>query len=221
MTNRRILNSDELKYTCDNKQSFSHKMCKLKFMVIFTLLILSPMVSALKQNEYVNYRFRCIDELNNYCSDGIQLLISIEGPGGNNLVDNSSMTYNPTYFNHTLPTGSAGEYKVIIISPTVNGTISEFKYEVTPSGFSNISNFFYIIIIIIVLLSFLGLYLRNNWIMMLVSILVLIFGFFIIRNGVDIFKDTQTTWAVGLVIWAVGIYGLYLSAEGQLKEGGQ
>ena len=104
-------------------------------LVIYFLL---PLIHAenliFKQNEYVNYRFRCLDENNNYCNSGTILTISIESPNGTNILDNLSMTYNPTYFNVSLPTNLIGEYNSIIISPTSNGTVSEFKYIITYTG---------------------------------------------------------------------------------------
>lgn len=92
--------------------------------------------------------------------------------------------------------------------------------EITPSGFSGLADFYYIFIIIIIATVALGLFVKNPWIMMLGSIMVLIFGFFVIIYGVDIFKNTSTTWAVGLLTWALGVYFMYLSLEEMLKEGG-
>lgn len=92
--------------------------------------------------------------------------------------------------------------------------------NITPSGFDNIGTFYFIFIIIIGLIFLIGFKLENEWIMTLGSILVLILGFFVIRFGIDIFKDQMTTWAIGLVIWALGIYFLFLSIAEQLKHWG-
>lgn len=105
------------------------------FIILMNLLVVNAEVSyVFKLDEDVNYRFRCVEEDNTYCSNTTQLLMSIEYPNGTNAYDNSSMTHNPTYFNHTLPTNALGQYNTIIISPTVNGTITEFSYEITPTG---------------------------------------------------------------------------------------
>lgn len=78
---------------------------------------------------------------------------------------------------------------------------------------------FYCIFLTIIFLIFLiGFKLKNAWIMTLGSILVLILGFFIIINGIDVIKDTSTTWAIGIIVWALGIYFMYLSVEEQLKN---
>ena len=90
--------------------------------------------------------------------------------------------------------------------------------EITPSGFTKTATFFFIFIVIIGLVFAIGVKLENKWIMTLASILVLLFGFFILINGIDIIKDTMTTYAIGLIVWALGIYFMYLSVEEMLKE---
>lgn len=107
----------------------------LAFIILMNLLVVSAEVSyVFKLDEDVNYRFRCVDTSNVYCDNTTLLLMSIEYPNGTNAYDNSSMTHNPTYFNHTIPTSALGQYNTLIISPTVNGTITEFSYDVTPTG---------------------------------------------------------------------------------------
>ena len=91
-------------------------------------------------------------------------------------------------------------------------------FNVTPSGKSSNSIFFFIFILLIILTFVAGFYLENRWIMTFGSILVLFLGFYIIINGIDVIKDTTTTWAIGLVVWALGIYFLFLSIQEHLKE---
>lgn len=116
------------------------KQIALLSLVSLVILLSLVMVSAepsyiFKKGEDVNYRFRCFDVNNNYCSAATILTISIENPvDGSNAVDNLSMTYNPTHFNVSLPTTTLGDYEAIIVSPTTNGTISEFTYKVTYTG---------------------------------------------------------------------------------------
>lgn len=126
-----------------------------KYILIFMLVMMIGVVSAedliFAQNENINYRFRCLDQDNNYCSSATILLISLEYPNGTNALNNISMTFNETYFNITLPTNSLGLYKSIIVSPTINGTVSEFVYEVTSSGGKvSLSNTILVIIFIVI-----------------------------------------------------------------------
>lgn len=92
------------------------------------------------------------------------------------------------------------------------------SFEVTPSGLSSTIGFYAIFLVIIILIFLLGFYLENNWIMTLGSFLVIVLGFFVIINGIDVLKDTRTTWAIGLIVWAIGIYFMFLSMEEMLKE---
>ena len=102
----------------------------------------------------------------------------------------------------------------------VNGVRQTWVYDyyATPLGLPNTLVFYLIFILVIVLIFVAGFYLTNNWIMTLGSFLVLILGFFVIINGIDTIKSQSITWPIGLVIWALGIYFLYLSVEEQLKE---
>jgi hypothetical protein len=112
-------------------------MKKQIFILIAILLTINLVMGAsytFKHNEDVNFRFRCLDENNSYCSSGTSLIISVEYPNGSNALNNKSMTHNPSFYNITLPTDSIGNYACIIISPNTNGTISEFTYDVTGTG---------------------------------------------------------------------------------------
>lgn len=130
--------------------------------IIFLISFIPAQSFYFELNESINYRFRCFDTDNNYCSSGTQLLVSIEDPEGINSIDNSSMTYNPTYFNHTLPTDKIGDYDVLIVSPSYNGTVSEFTYSVNPLGrvqttAQGINSAIFLVIIVAFTLVFLGL----------------------------------------------------------------
>lgn len=95
------------------------------------------------------------------------------------------------------------------------------KFTTTDVGGDRDSKYEFLIIFLLIIAAvmIIGFAIKNPWVLMLGSILILIFGFYIIINGVIIFKDTQTTWAIGLIVWALGVYFIYLSIEEQLKEG--
>ena len=103
--------------------------------LLFSLTLVSADCILLKQNEIVNYRFRCIDVNNSYCSNSTILKLNSEYPNGSNALDNKQLTANPTYFNITLPTDALGIYNDILVSNTTNGTITEFCHEVTFTGY--------------------------------------------------------------------------------------
>lgn len=135
---------------------------------------------------------------------------------------NLTTTSNGQVFNRTIAAGNFSQlgrtcFGLICTNSQDTGSLC---IDVTPTGKANITTFLFIFLIIIALTFALGVSTRNNWVMMLASILTLFFGFFIIIYGIDIFKDTTTTWAVGLIVWALAIIGIFKSAEGQLAEGG-
>lgn len=187
---------------------------KIIYLMIGLILINIILVSAessynFKQNELVNYRFRCFSNItNSYCSDATQLMISVEYPNGQNALDNQSMTYNPTYFNVSLPTNMIGDYEAIIVSPTVNGTISEFTYSVTPSGFagSNTLIFYFLILGISFGVIVLGFWVRDAWITIFGTFGLYFVGVYILINGIAGLKDTTTTYAIGIIILGVAMY---------------
>jgi len=109
-----------------------------KLLIIFWIIMFSLVVTAgsytFKQNEDTNFRWRCFDDNNYYCSSSTIITISIESPNGTNVIDNSSMTWNATYYNHTLPTTNLGTYTAIITSPSNTNSTWEFTYDVTITG---------------------------------------------------------------------------------------
>lgn len=139
-------------------------MANTYLVTLLSLLLIVSMVGLVsaetsyifKEGEEVNYRFRCFDASNEYCSDTTLLVISVEYPNGSNALDNYTMTHNPTYYNVSLPTDTTGEYDCIISSPTTNGTVSEFAYEVTGTGyeFTQGRSIFYIAILALLVFLF-------------------------------------------------------------------
>lgn len=120
-------------------------------------------------------------------------------------------SFNYSYCN----TGQIGTY-------TANGIIDEvpwnYKFRVTPSGFENLAVFLFIFLIIIVCVYVVGFKLENAYVMFFASTLVLVFGFFIFKYGVDVIKDQQTTYAIAWVVWAMAIMSFFLSIQEMLKE---
>lgn len=139
---------------------------KKQILIMLGVLLTINLVMAgsymFAQNEEVNFRFRCIDQNNSYCNSGTSLVISVEYPNGSNALDNQTMTHNPTFYNVSLPSDTLGNYAAIILSPTTNGTVSEFTYDITPTGYSldtskSIITFLAVLVLIIIALLFFAL----------------------------------------------------------------
>lgn len=111
----------------------------MKRLFIFILLIVLSVGTAsaesfvFAKNSNIDYWFRCFDANGNYCTSTTPLVINVQDPSGANALNNVSMTWNPTYYNVTLPTNYTGIYSAIISSPNQNLT-STFTYRVTPNG---------------------------------------------------------------------------------------
>lgn len=193
-----------------------------KSIIIFVMVFMFSIV-MISAEEYIphkqNTAFDLVIQTDNATACNFTY---IQYPNGVKTLFNKVMTKDSKTFYTNISAGNYSQLGVQCHGVTcTDGSTFEsgnICREITPSGFASTATFFFIYIIIIGLVFLIGVTMRNTWVMTLGSILVLLFGFFIIRNGVDLIKDTQTTWAIGLVVWALGIYFLYLSAEEQLKE---
>lgn len=110
------------------------KLFATLFIAVFLISMASAASYTFRNGEDVNFRFRCFDGSGEFCGGTSLVTISIEAPNGTNVFDNSSMTGNPTFFNHTLPTEDNGIYSSIIFAPGNANTTTEFTYKVTNTG---------------------------------------------------------------------------------------
>lgn len=177
---------------------------------IFLFLFFINFVSSAQ----INTEHQIIVSCSGFSCDSIN--ISIYDPDSSLIVDNSPMTSNTYYANYSLIPNLNGNYSFFYSD---GGNISNGSFEVTPSGYSNLIGYLFLFLAIIFLSYLLGVKTENNWIMMIASIEVLFFGFWILNYGIDIIKDYNTTRALGFLIWGLAIISLYKSAEGQLAEG--
>jgi uncharacterized membrane protein len=92
--------------------------------------------------------------------------------------------------------------------------------NVTTIGTDSNDNLIWIFLIVIALIYALAIKVQSPYVLFFASILTLLFGLFIVKFGINTFKDTQITWSIGLLIWAVGIFTMYVSVEEQLKSWG-
>ena len=179
-----------------------NKLYMVLIVPMFMLYLVSAESFVFQQNVEVNYRFRCLDTNTNYCNSATICVINIEDPRGINVYDNSSMTWNETFFNHTLPTVQIGEYSSIIKCNGVNGTISEFQYKVTPTG--DVRGFGIFIVLILSGLScfLIAAVLRLEWLGFLSGLLFLITGIYSMIYGIgdlaDLYTRTVAFISIGL-----------------------
>jgi hypothetical protein len=113
----------------------------MKSILLFILmLVFMPFIYAqdsefvLKLEQEYDLKFRCLDEINNYCTDLTNCTIAITKPDYTNLIYNKTMTYNLGYYNYTISQyilNQEGKYDTAI--QCTNGTshgFSNFYFEV-------------------------------------------------------------------------------------------
>lgn len=190
------------------------------YAILLLILVAMPLCSASDYTAHKqNRNFELVIQSNNATSCNLSY---IQYPDNSKTLMNLPMTQDGSTFYISVASTNYSQLGSVCHGITCTDDISietgSICREITPSGFISTLSFYILFIVIIVLIFIMGIVLQNKWIMMLGSILVLILGFFIIINGIDVIKDTTTTWAVGIVVWALGIYFIYLSVEEQLKE---
>jgi len=184
---------------------------KAKLIALLIFLVMIGVVGAettsFKQNELVNYRFRCYDGGGQYCTSGTVLIINVEYPDGGNALDNQTMTYGVTYFNASLPTSRIGDgYKVLIHSPTSNNTITEWYYNVTPTGFAGTIGFYALVLLLSGGVIVLGFGKNDAPIVILGSFGLYFVGLFILLYGIDGIKDNIYTYGIAIIVLALASY---------------
>lgn len=185
--------------------------------LIFSLLSLSIFIFLISFAS-ASFQLNKNSELTLSCEnfDCSAVNVTIYDPESVKIVDNAQTTDNSYYVNYTFVPNVSGEYNYFYSDGTNS---SSGTFEVTPTGKSNTTTFLVVFLAIITLTYTLGVKTQSNWVMMLASIEVLFFGFWILIYGVDIIKDVTTTRALGFLIWGVSFVSIYKSAEGFITEG--
>lgn len=179
-----------------------------------------PKIDTLKNNQGYNFTVQAYN-----ISSGVNLTtancsIRISNPEGTLLIKDT-LVYNSGGFNKFISSGNFTRNG--IISFTIycealgQGGFADGVITISPTGLQGTSAFYFILILIIVCLFVLGYSMENNYIMAFASISILFLGFFVLTYGIDIIKDTNTTRAIGFILWGVGIIAIFKSMEEQLK----
>lgn len=193
-------------------------MKKLLFLV--TILMIS---SVLAVENLGTFKINDCIELIQTCSNCSYVNVtSVKYPNSVQALGNVAMTKNGTLYTYNFCSANFSGTYIVSGVGDVDGLDSVFAYtfEVTTTGMDSIFIFLIIFLVIIVGVLTFGIKLEDYWITMFGGILVILFGFFVIIYGIDVMKDTMTTWAIGIIIWGIGIYIILKSAIEQLKLGG-
>jgi hypothetical protein len=142
-----------------------------------------------------------------------------EDPNNVIIVDNQPMTYNPSFFNYTLPGNnwSTGAYKCDMVC-TYNSLSGSQRFYLNIGSGGNLTIF-----IILAIASFLvliaGIYLQNEYIGFISSVLWIATGLYVLIFGlVDL--ENLYTQSLGWVSLGLGLVFLLSSAYSAISNGG-
>jgi len=192
---------------------------KLILVLVFVFLLI-PFINAeadlvFKQNEIVNYHWKCFAGDGSYCSAAADCTLSLDAPNGTNLFDNSSMAFSPTYFSHNLPTHTSGKYMGIVVCSSANATSAEFVYTVTPTGRESTSFLNNPLLILLIVLAFifivLGIYFSISSLGFIGSILLILSGIYMMIYGFDNVTNMYTQGGA-ITLIGLGIIFMMLAA---------
>lgn len=134
-----------------------------------------------------------------------------------NISVNEPMTKTNTNYNYTFcNTEQLGEYHYFVTGDK-NSQIQqeEIIFNVTPSGIGNNLGFYIIWILLSIGIIIIGYYAQDNWVVVLGSFALVLFGLYVLFYGINGIKDTVYTWGIGLITLMLGAYfGIRGAVEG-------
>ena len=173
------------------------KLILIPIVFLFIIILASASSYVFEQNEAVDLKVACVDEVEQPCNATIHCNITILYPNGNTLIDNQPMTYGAVYYTYSLTsdqTSTLGEYSVNIFCLGTGNGFSTFTYEITETGEAggDYRVAIYVIIILGWLLFIIGAYRAEYTFVALAGIILLISGVYVLINGLDNFDNTLT-----------------------------
>jgi len=104
---------------------------------LFIIQIASASSYVFKQNQEIDLKIACVDEVEQPCNETIDCNITILYPNSTALVDNQVMDYGAVYYNYTIPsteTSVLGEYSANIFCLGTGNGYSTFSFDINPIG---------------------------------------------------------------------------------------
>ena len=189
---------------------------KLNYLLIFALLMMLPMASALdslgtfKQGDNIR--------IVQVCSDASYVNISsISLPNSINATGTIAMTNlnNGEFYYDFNQTQLLGRYDVRGVSDGCDKTFATY-FDVTPTGFVNTLGFYILLIGVMVLIIILGFSLKESWFVMIGGMGLMLLGLYSINSGIAGFRDMFMTWTIGLFEIGIGFILSMMSAQDKM-----
>ncbi|KKK62393.1 hypothetical protein LCGC14_3004780 [marine sediment metagenome] len=100
-----------------------------------------------------------------------------------------------------------GEYSSLVVcNTTLLGGFASVGFNVTPTGFGDLFDFYIIILLISAVLIIWGFMIKDPWVIIFGSFGLTFVGLYIMINGIVGIKDLVTTWAIALILLATAAY---------------
>ncbi len=109
---------------------------------------------------------------------------------------------------------SNGEYSALVVcNATDIAGFSSFGFDVTPTGLSDIFDFYIIVLLISAVLIIWGFIIKDPWVIIFGTFGLYFIGLYIMLNGIVGIKDMVTTWAIALILLGVAAYISFKAAQ--------
>lgn len=187
------------------------KLVSIKFCLLVLLMVLIGMVtvSAESIGTYKQGSTITLVQICDTCTYNNITSIVRNSVGISTVIPlNVAMTKSGTFYNYSFnQTSLVGVYEVHGVGD-LDGSVEVWGYtfEVTPSGFTGTLGFYSLIFLIATMILVLGFWIRDAWVTILGSFVLVCVGLFVIIYGVVGIKDTAYTWAIGIIVMLLASY---------------
>lgn len=209
-----------IKYFCpsmkNNPISKSYLSFVLGIMLIalFLPLVTSSTTYKYNQNNNVDLKINCFDNISAPCQASVSCRITILYPNASSFIKNQSMTYNGIFYNYTLTsaqTSVTGVYNVVVACAGTTNGFTSYDFEIVPAIYpsplsNNTISFSLIIFVISCLVIGFGFWLKDPVVTTLGSFGLVFFGLYTILYGIVGIRNMSYTWAIGLITLGLAAY---------------
>lgn len=195
-----------------NNFKWMEKVFVLLFLFIFSFSLAGAVVDTInvddtfRLNQVVNYTKPCFNN-SNFCPSSTTCTYTILNPDNSVYLNNATSENHGSYTNIIISLQQLGIYRIDRICLDANLNVQNTYYaQVTGSGFNSNIGFLTIVLILSAGVIIFGFWIKDGWIAILGTFGLYFLGFYIMFYGIDIIKNTSTTFASSLVILAVAGY---------------
>lgn len=177
---------------------------------VFMISFASAFLGDFKQNT-------CVD-IKTIMNTSSVTIATLSYPNSTVALSNQAMTKDGLNFNYTFcDTNTLGTYTYSYYDADGSGWVNDFNINDRTND--NSPNYYYIILALVIVVISLGIILRNNPIMMLGSFGLVFIGLNIVIYGINGIKDGIYSWAIGIILLAIGGYCGIKSGMDMIMEG--